>query len=390
VSLRVLVAPSGFKGSASAREVADAIAAGILRAMPDARVHRVPLVDGGEDFARGLVEAVGGHLHDVTVTGPLGTPVPAYFGFLDRAATGGVGTAVMEMSAAAGLRLVPRDRRDPLRTTTYGVGELIRAALDAGAERILLGCGDSGTCDGGVGAAQALGVRLLDAAGGDIGRGGAALERLETIDLAARDRRLDRVPIDVACNWENVLCGDRGVAPVYGPQKGASPGDVATLAAALECFAAVVRRQTGIDVRSAPGGGASGGLGAGLHALLGATLHPRFDVIARFLRLDDYLGEVDLVITAEGELDSQTPQGKVPVEVARQAKLRGLPVVLLAGRIGPGAHLSLTHGIDAFDDVLHEPVSLDEAMAQAQPLIEAAAERIMRFVMVGSRLPRRG
>ena len=240
MSLRILVAPSGFKGSASAREVADAITAGVLRVVPDARVHRVPLVDGGEDFARELIAVVGGRLHDVTVTGPLGTPVPAYFGFLDRAATGGVVTAVMEMSAAAGLRLVPRDRRDPRRTTTYGVGELIRAALDAGAERILLGCGDSGTCDGGAGAAQALGVRLRDVAGGDIGRGGAALLRLETIDLAGRDRRLDRVPIDVACNWDNVLCGDLGVVRVYGPQKGAAPDDVATLAAALERFAAVV------------------------------------------------------------------------------------------------------------------------------------------------------
>jgi len=380
---RVLIAPSGFKESLGAEEVADCIARGISRALPDARIQKAPLVDGGEGFTKGLVAATGGTLHGLTVTGPVGQRIQAYYGFLGGADSK---TAVLEMASAAGLRLVPRDARDPLVTTTYGVGELLKAALDAGAERVLVGCGDSGTSDGGAGAAQALGVRLLDGEGRDLGRGGGELARLEHIDLGGRDRRLERVRIDVACNWHNVLCGPGGVAPVFGPQKGASPETVERLAAALEHYADVIAREPGADVREMPGGGASGGLGAGLHALLGARLHPRYDIVMRYLDIDELLREADLVFTAEGGIDSQTPRGKVPAEVARRAKRFGLPVIVLAGTIGKDAHINYASGIDAFTSILHAPCTLDEAIARASEMLTDCAENVMRMVMVGYRL----
>ncbi|WP_197985137.1 glycerate kinase [Leptolyngbya sp. Cla-17] len=263
--LRILIAPSGFKESLEADEVADCIATGILRVMPDANIQKAPLVDGGEGFTKALVKATDGTLYAQTVLGPVGQPVESHFGLLGGAP---VKTAVLEMAAAAGLRLVPRDARNPLTTTTYGVGELIKAALDKGAERILIGCGDSGTNDGGAGMAQALGVRFLDAAGCELGLGGDQLIRLHAIDVSDRDSRLDQVQIDVACNWHNVLCGPKGVARVFGPQKGASPETVEQLAAALDHYAAVIKRDLGLDVKEMPGSGASGGLGTGLHALL--------------------------------------------------------------------------------------------------------------------------
>lgn len=381
--LRVVVAPSGFKESLSAEEVAAALAAGIRAACPEAEVAELPLVDGGEGFTETLVRTTAGELHMATVTGPVGDPVDARFGIL-----GGDGprTGVLEMAAAAGLRLVPRDKRDPLTTTTYGVGELIAAVLDQGIERLLVGCGDSGTNDGGVGMAQALGVRLLKADGTPIGRGGASLLALDRIDLSARDARLAGVGIDVACNVHNLLCGPNGVARVFGPQKGASPETVDHLERALDRYAEVVERDLGLDVREVPGGGASGGLGAGLMALLGATLHPRYDVVMRYLDLDGALATADLVFTAEGGIDFQTPRGKVPAEVARRAKQRGLPVIALAGTVGKDAAINLDHGIDAFLSVVDAPMTLEDAVARAPELVAACAENVMRLVLIGRNL----
>jgi glycerate kinase len=383
MTLNILIAPSGFKESLGADEVADCIEKGIRRALPDAKIQKAPLVDGGEGFTKALVAATDGTLHHLTVTGPVGQPVEAHYGFL-----GGTDakTAVLEMAAAAGLRLVPRDVRNPLMTTTYGVGELIKAALDAGAERILVGCGDSGTNDGGAGMAQALGVQLRDAKGQDLGLGGGELIKLEAIDLSNRHPRIGQVQIDVACNWHNVLCGPKGVARVFGPQKGASPEIVEQLAQALDHYAAVIQRDLGIDVREMPGSGASGGLGTGLHALLGATLHPRYDIVMQYLDLDDLLKDTDLVITAEGSIDFQTPHGKIPVEVARRAKQHGLPVIALAGTIGQDARVNFEHGIDAFSTILKEPCSLPDAIANAPELLTYAAERVTRLIKVGQQL----
>lgn len=378
--LTVLIAPSGFKECLGADAVADHIATGVQRAAPDAEIIKAPLVDGGEGFTRALVAATGGELHDVVVTGPVGDPVASHYGLL-----GGDGppTAVLEMAAAAGLALVPRDLRDPTATTTHGVGELVSHALNTGAERILLGCGDSGTNDGGAGMAQALGFRLLDAAGNDLPRGGTALARLQTIDASGADPRLAAIQIDVACNIHNVLCGERGVARVFGPQKGASPETVETLSAALDTYADALRNHTGEDLRDLPGSGASGGLGAGLHALLGATLHPRYEIVMQYLDLDEHLARADLVLTAEGGIDDQTPRGKIPAEVGRRAAAHGVPVIALAGTIGERPQVNYDAGISAFDSILQAPCDLDDAIEHAPQLLRYCAEKVLRMIQVG-------
>ncbi|GAA2596752.1 glycerate kinase [Streptomyces roseoviolaceus] len=379
---RVVVAPSGFKESLSAEAAADAIAAGVRRVLPDAEIDLVPLVDGGEGTAVALAAATGGRLVTVPATGPIGETISAHFALL-----GSGDTAVVEMAAVAGLSLVPRDLRDPGATTTYGVGELIRSALDRGVRRILVGCGDSGTSDGGAGALQALGARLLDEQGEELPAGGRELTRLHRIDPSGLDTRLTDVELLVACNPYNVLCGERGVARVFGPQKGATPVQVEELSAGLENWAFVLTRDVAVpdtDLRSDPGTGASGGLGAGL-AALGARLLPRFDVLLDHLDLDARLARADLVVTAEGALDHQTPRGKVPAEVARRAKLYGRPVLALAGTLGEGAHE--VPGVDAFSGILPAPMALAEALVRASELLTDATERALGMILLGARLP---
>jgi glycerate 2-kinase len=378
---RFVVAPSGFKESLNAPDVARAIGEGVRRVYPHASVDRIPLVDGGEGTAAALASATGGRLVPTTVTGPVGRPVDAHFAVLgDR-------TAVVEMAAAAGLRLVPPELRDPGATTSYGVGELIRAALDAGCRRILVGCGDSGTSDGGTGALQALGARVYDESGGELGHGGGALAGVTAVDLSTLDPRLAGSEILVAVNPHNVLCGDRGVARVFGPQKGATPAQVERLAAGLERWADVLEQDTGRDVRYGPGTGASGGLGAGLAAGLGARLRSRFEVMLDHVDLDARLAKADLVITAEGAIDRQTPHGKIPAEVARRAKRHGRPVIALAGTIGEDAAATYASGIDAFHGILPFPVDLSEAMRRGAEFLADATERALRLVRIGTTIP---
>ncbi|GAA2234124.1 glycerate kinase [Streptomyces amakusaensis] len=381
---RFAIAPSGFKESLSAQSAAEAIAEGVRRVVPDAEIDLIPLVDGGEGTAQALASASGGRLVRLRATGPTGEPIDTHFALLgDREET-----AVVEMAAVAGLSLVPRELRDPGATTTYGVGELISAALDTGVRRILVGCGDSGTSDGGAGALQALGARLLDQSGRELPRGGRELVRLARIDASGLDPRLARTEIRVACNPFNVLCGERGVARVFGPQKGATPAQVELLAAGLERWAAVLTRDLAVrtDLYDGPGTGASGGLGAGL-AALGAALLPRFDVLLDHLDLDARLARADLVLTAEGALDHQTPRGKVPAEVARRAKLYGREVLALAGTIGEGAHLVRSSGVDAYSSILPAPVSLTEALGRGGEFLTDATERALRMILIGTRLP---
>ncbi|MGP3969507.1 glycerate kinase family protein [Streptomyces sp. 6N223] len=383
---RIAVAPSGLKESLSASDAAEAIAEGLLRVAPGAEIELLPLVDGGEGTAKALAAVTpGGRVVPRLATGPVGDPVDSHYALLP-------GTAVVEMAAVAGLALVPPERRDPGVTTTYGVGELMRAALDAGARRILVGCGDSGTSDGGAGALQALGARLLDAEGRELPPGGTALLRLDRIDAGGLDPRLADAEIVLACNPFNVLCGPRGVARVFGPQKGATPEQVEELSAALERWAAVLGRDLaptrglrGLDLRRAPGTGASGGLGAGL-AALGARLKPRFEVLLDHLDLDARLAGADLVVTAEGSLDGQTPHGKIPGEVARRAKALGVPVLALAGTIGEGAHETRLIGVDAYSGILPAPLPLPEALARGREFLADAAENALRMVLLGSRL----
>lgn len=381
---RFVIAPSGFKESLDAPAVARAIAEGVRRVFPQAAVDRIPLVDGGEGTAAALASATDGWLVPATVTGPVGRPVDAHFAVLGDDLTGR--TAVVEMAVAAGLRLVPPGLRNPGATTSYGVGELIRAALDAGCRRILVGCGDSGTSDGGTGALQALGARVYDESGAELGHGGAALAAVKSVDLSTLDPRLAEAEILVAVNPHNVLCGERGVARVFGPQKGATPAQVERLAAGLERWADVLEQDTGRDVRYGPGTGASGGLGAGLAAGLGARLRSRFEVMLDHVDLDARLARADLVITAEGAIDRQTPHGKIPTEVARRAKLYDRPVIALAGTIGEDAAATYAHGIDAFHGILPFPVDLTEAMRRGAEFLADATERALRLVRVGTAL----
>lgn len=379
--MRILIAPSGFKESLEPQEAADCIEEGILRVMPEAEISKAPLVDGGEGFTRALVAATGGELVELTVTGPVGEEIESHYGFL-----GGTSekTAVLEMAASAGLRLVPKDVRDPSVTTTFGVGQVILAALDAGAKRILVGCGDSGTSDGGAGMVQALGGKMLDENGEELpeASGGGALARLAKIDLSGLDSRLEKVQIDVACNWHNVLCGENGVARVFGPQKGATPDQVEELAAALDNYADVVESDLGVDVHETPGSGASGGLGAGL-VIVGAKLHSRYEIVMEYLEIDEMLDDSELVFTAEGGIDFQTPRGKIPAEVARRAKERGLPVIALAGTVGEDAEVNYEAGIDAYASMIQSPTTLEEAVENADELLKDSAEAAMRMVMIG-------
>ncbi|HEV7456342.1 MAG TPA: glycerate kinase [Roseococcus sp.] len=379
--MRILVAPSGYKECLLAGEVAAAIAAGLARACPEAEVTCLPLVDGGEGFTQAMTAACGGRLQPERVTGPTGAPVEAAWGRVGD-------TAILDMASAGGLRLVPRDARNPLATTTRGVGELLRAALDGGARRILLGCGDSGTCDGGAGLAQALGFRLLDAEGRDLPPGGGALVALDRIETAGRDPRLMGVTVEVACNTSVKLCGPDGVSRGFGAQKGASPADIERLEAGLHRLAEVAARDLGAaGLLDLPGGGASGGLGAGLHAFLGARLRPWAEVTLARLDLDRRLAGADLVLTAEGGLDRQTARGKIPAEVARRAGRLGVPVIALAGALGEGVEAL---GLDAHFASLRGPGGLEQAMARASADIEACAEQVLRAVLIGRRMARRG
>ncbi|AXB43392.1 glycerate kinase [Amycolatopsis albispora] len=381
--LRLVIAPSGFKESLSAEAVADAIATGVRRVAPTALLDTVPLVDGGEGSARTLAESTGGKLVPVTVTGPVSAPVTAPLALL-----GGPGprTAVVEMAAAAGLRLVPADQRDPGRTTTYGVGELIRSALDLGCARILIGCGDSGTCDGGAGALTALGARITGRNGSPLPLGGYALKDATALDTSRLDPRLRDTELIVACNPCNVLTGDCGVATVFGPQKGATPAQVDALAAAMSRWADLLETSSGLDLRLAPGSGASGGLGAGLAGALGAKLRSRFEVLLDQFDLNARISAADLVITAEGTIDAQTVRGKVPGEVARLAKRHHVPVIALAGTIGAGAETTRSAGIDAFSGILATPSTLADAIRDADALLTDATERALRLIMVGTHL----
>lgn len=356
------------------------VASGINRIMPHASIVKAPLVDGGEGFTKALVKSTGGTIRSVLVIGPVGDTIQSHFGF-----PGGdqCKTAIVEMAAAAGLSLVPQDQRNSLYTTIYGVGQLIAAALDAGAEHILLGCGDAGTCDGGVGMAQALGARFYDVDGSivPLASGGATLVHLSHVHFTDLHPHLSVVNIDAAVHWHNALCGDKGVARIFGPQKGASP-QVDELDHAMNQIASVVTTELGDDISVAPGSGASGGLGAGL-LLIGARLHPRNEIIMRYLDIDSLIANCDLIITAEGGIDSQTPQEKIPSEVARRARVHNIPVVALAGTIGEGAGTNYDAGIHAYASILQRPMILAMAIEEAERLLADAAESTIRMVLIG-------
>jgi glycerate kinase len=378
--MRIVVAPNAFKGSLSALEAATAIAEGIRIAAPDADMVLVPIADGGDGTVDALVAATQGQLRTGRVRGPLGDPVDADYGLID-----GGSTAVIEMAKAAGLALVARDRRDPRVTTTYGVGELMQHAYDDGARHFVVGIGGSATNDGGAGLVQALGYHLLDETGRELPPGGLALRRLARIHVGGVHANWKQSEVDVACDVSNPLTGPSGASAVYGPQKGATPEMVAQLDAALHHFAEIIRRDLGMDVERLPGAGAAGGLGAGLVAFTGARLQPGAELVMEALHLDERLTGASLVITGEGRIDSQTARfGKGPAAVARHAKNAGIPVVAIGGSVADETELRLL--FDALEATVVEPGSLEDAIAQARPLLVRAATRLMWLVLTGRRL----
>ena len=373
--MRIVVAPDSYKGSVSALGVAQAMERGILRVFPDADVRKIPIADGGEGTVDALITATHGTRHLLEVTGPLGQRVSAHWGVL-----GDGQTAVIEMAAASGLPLLTPEQRNPRISTTYGTGELMRAALDAGLRKIIIGIGGSATNDGGAGMARALGARFMADDGQELPDGGAALARLKHIDLAGLDPRLRESQITVACDVDNPLCGPRGASAVFGPQKGATPEIVAELDAALGHFASIARKATGRAAAELSGAGAAGGLGAGLMFFTPAKLKPGVEIV---LDAVDFAGVVKgaaFVMTGEGRTDFQTAFGKAPVGVAKVAKQFNIPVFCLSGGLGDGADDVLAQGIDAVMSICDRPLTLDACMSTGSALIESASERLCRIV----------
>lgn len=376
--MKILLAPQAFKGSISALDAANAMRDGVLRVVSDAEVVPVPVADGGDGTLETLVESSEGQIHRIEVTGPLGERRAAEWG-----AMGDSVTAVIEMARTSGLALVPEDKRNPLVTTTYGLGEAIRHATNAGFRRFIIGIGGSATNDAGAGMAQALGVRLLDGSGNELEYGGAALAELRAIDMSGLDPAIGECEFLVACDVNNPLTGPTGASAIYGPQKGATPEMIELLDAALSRFAEVVKRDIGAEVSDVAGSGAAGGLGGGLIAFVGGQLRAGVDIVLDTVRIDDYLPGADLVITGEGSMDHSTIYNKAPVGVAARAKQFGIPVIGISGSLGAGFRDVHKHGIDALASITPGPVTLDEASQRAAELIADATEQVMRLLKVG-------
>ncbi|MCP1418862.1 glycerate kinase [Pseudomonas laurylsulfativorans] len=371
--MKIVIAPDSFKDSLSAQGVADAIALGLAQVWPDAQLIKCPMADGGEGTVESILAACAGELRRNEVRGPLGAAVNAAWGWLPDSHT-----AIIEMAEASGLQLVPLAQRDACISSTFGTGQLIRAALDAGAQRVILAIGGSATNDGGAGALQALGVKLLDAQGQTLSPGGLALAQLARIDLSEIDPRLQQVRFDIAADVNNPLCGPHGASAIFGPQKGASPVQVEQLDRALGHFADHCATALGKDVRDEPGSGAAGGLGFAAKAFLGAQFKAGVDVVAELVGLAEAVAGADLVITGEGRFDAQTLRGKTPFGVARVARQHAVPVIVIAGTLGEGYQALYEHGIDAAFALASGPMTLQQACAEAPRLLRERATDIAR------------
>ena len=362
--MKILIAPDSFKESLTSIEVADYLKEGFKKADKNFEITKLPLADGGEGTVKSLVAATDGKIMKKEVTDPLGNKVEAIYGILGDGKTG-----VIEMATASGLPLVPKDKRNPLKTTTYGTGELIKAALDQGCTKLIIGIGGSATNDCGVGMAQALGGKFLDEDGKQIGYGGQYLKDIEKIDLSQLDSRIAETEIEVACDVDNPLYGKNGAAYIYGPQKGASKDQVKELDQGLKHIAEIIKDDLGKEVNEIPGAGAAGGLGAGLSAFLDAKLRPGIKIVMEASKLREKMKKVDLVVTGEGKIDGQTASGKTPVGVSRIAKKEELPVIAVAGTIGEDAEKVYDEGIDFLYSVIDKPMTLKEAIDNADELL---------------------
>lgn len=381
--MKIAIVPNAFKGSLTASQAAGCIERGIKKALSGIATAKIPMADGGDGTVLAIVAATGGRLVKCSVGDPLGRKIRSTFGL-----TGDGRTAVIEMALASGLALLKPGERNPLRTSSRGTGELIRAALDLQVKEILIGIGGSATNDGGVGMARALGVRFLDARNRELADNGGALTKLSRIDLTGLDVRLKNTIISVACDVDNPLCGPRGAARVYGPQKGATPAMVEQLDAGLKRLAAVIQKDLGVKVAKLPGAGAAGGQGAGLVAFLGARMRPGVDIVTGAIGLESKLAGCDLVVTGEGRMDGQTAFGKAPSGVAKVAQKLGIPVIAICGSLGPDAGRVRTIGIEAFFSALEEPVAEADLPRRGPGMLERCAEQVGHLLALKGKIQR--
>ena len=378
MNMRIVAAPNAFKGSMNAVQAAEAMKKGILAVIPQCDVTCVPVADGGDGLTEVMLAGLSGTRVEAMVSGPRMEPLSAPFCMVPSRKL-----AVVEMAKASGLALLPKARHDPTRTTTYGTGELIRAAMDNGATRIIVGIGGSATCDGGIGMAAALGYRFLDETGTPVEPVGGSLGAIASIDRRNVDPRLDDMSLAVACDVTNPLTGDDGASVVYSPQKGATPEQVLRLDAGLANLARIIRMDLGVAIANMPGAGAAGGLGGGLHAFVGAELKPGIDLVIDVVRLKDAIAGADLVLTAEGRIDRQTRFNKAPAGVARTAKAARVPCIAICGGIGDGIEMLYDIGIDAVFSICGGPQSLAEAMQDADNLLARQTEQVIRTFLAG-------
>ncbi|MBU5255767.1 glycerate kinase [Tissierella praeacuta] len=371
----ILLAPDSFKESMTAKEVCHAMERGIKKANNSISCIHVPMADGGEGTMQSLVDATNGQIYTVEVIGPLGNEVEASYGILGDGETG-----VIEMASASGIHLVPSEKRNPLITTTYGTGQLIKSCLNHGVKKLLIGIGGSATNDGGIGVVQALGGKFLDKEGKELGFGGGELDKLVTIDLSNFDNRLKDVIVEVACDVNNPLCGEQGASYVFGLQKGATPEIMKVLDNNLRHYGILIKEQLGIDVLYESGAGAAGGLGAGLMAFLNGRLNKGIDMVIKYSKLEEKLPYADMVWTGEGSIDFQTQFGKTPIGVAKLAKEYNKPVVALAGRVGTNIETLYTMGIDSIFSITRDITTLEEALEKGQENMEKTAENIIRLM----------
>lgn len=369
--MKIVIAPDSFKESLTAMQVATAIEQGFKTIFPDANYVKVPMADGGEGTVESMIDATGGKYIPVTVTGPLGEPVEAFWAML-----GDGKSAVIEMAAASGLHHVAPELRNPLNTTSYGTGELVCSALDHGVKNIILGIGGSATNDGGMGMMRALGAQFFDANDEMLVGKGADLCHLAKIDLSRLDVRLKDIKITAACDVNNPLCGSNGASAIFGPQKGATSDMVQVLDSGLRRYGELVEQSTGHAVIDVAGAGAAGGMGAALLGLLNATLRPGVEIVIETLKLTEHVQDADLVITGEGRLDSQTITGKTPIGVAKVAKQFNKPVIALAGSLRDDHNVIHDHGIDAAFSIINQIVTLPEALENAEENLRVTARNI--------------
>ena len=373
ISLKIVIAPDSFKESMTAYEAAVAMEKGVRRIVPDAEVHKVPIADGGEGTVQALIDALGGERITTKITGPLGEPIDCHYGVLNNE------TAIIEVAAACGLDIIPPDKRNPMQTTSYGVGELIIHALDKGMRRFIIGLGGSGTNDGGIGMAQALGVKITDKTGRPVRFGGEGLMTANHISMEQVDARIRDCVFDIASDVTNCLLGKEGGTYIYGPQKGADHEMVLELDEAMAYYADIIERDVGVEVIHKEGAGAAGGIGAACLAFLQATIHPGIEMVARLTGLADVVEGAQLVLTGEGKMDNQTSFGKAVTGVSEIAHHCDVPVVALTGANLVDDDAIYDQGIDAIFTLQNEPMSLEHAMENGILLTERITENVLRF-----------